>query len=306
MSIEICDQKFNNSYDNADNLLDDLFKAAKLRENLIFRGISRDAEKYPNIMRVWSDKKYCNLYHQEIPILKAFRKYASSLIGSNYGILDFICCAQHYGLPTRLVDWTYDPFVALFFSLSAKPDNAKNFGYRLLMCNKSRQLVLEDIPYSLTVADYNIQSADIRVRGFELFTELISKEEFIEDYCEKEKLNVNGSLVILETNDSNLRINAQRGLFSIPKRLNKDFIEAEYKLAGVRTIQIESKIRDNVLKALKKLGYEKRKLFFDLQSICDSIKDDIIGSDKWNPYNDYDEGLFEDSDWRSHIVPAKK
>jgi hypothetical protein len=58
-------------------------------------------------------------------LLDRFRRYTQHLIHADndfhapiWDEFDTLCLAQHYGLPTLLMDWTLNPYVAAYFALS--------------------------------------------------------------------------------------------------------------------------------------------------------------------------------------------
>jgi hypothetical protein len=83
----------------------------RLRSRFVYRGLNRArCDLSTGLMRLGGD--YARLEHTT---LRNFQKYARREDVPGDTEWDWLALAQHYGLPTRLLDWTYSPFVALHF-----------------------------------------------------------------------------------------------------------------------------------------------------------------------------------------------
>ena len=81
------------------------------RSSYVYRGVEdKDYELSSTLNRLGES-------HLEKHLLRNFRKYSHKQIKSEYtSIWNWLALAQHHGLPTRLLDWTYSPYIALHFA----------------------------------------------------------------------------------------------------------------------------------------------------------------------------------------------
>lgn len=84
----------------------------RFRSRYVFRGLS-DA-RYG--LRTGLGRDGAEELALEAHMLRNFRKYAQRSAVPGDSVWNWIALAQHHGLPTRLLDWTYSPYVALHFA----------------------------------------------------------------------------------------------------------------------------------------------------------------------------------------------
>lgn len=87
-------------------------KIGRFRSRFAFRGLSDATYRLETtLIRLGGD--YVKL---ERHLLRNFRKYAHRSVVERDSVWHWLSVAQHFGLPTRILDWTYSPSIAMHFA----------------------------------------------------------------------------------------------------------------------------------------------------------------------------------------------
>ena len=175
-------------------------RIGRFRSPFVYRGSrSRHYQLDTSLQRLGGE-----YHHLEHHLLRNFRKYARDTTGPTQAATtwDWLALAQHHGLPTRLLDWTYSPYVALHFAT----DDLEAYHEDGVVWALNYVKAAEHLPDRLRLA--------LRGEGSNVFTsELLQPET--SSLRELEELQAEPYVLFLEPPSLDARIVHQHALFSL-------------------------------------------------------------------------------------------
>lgn len=228
--------------------------------DLFIRDLKLDRKGYVYEPLTYKKYKY-NLELDEGNMLKEFANESINYWESNDSYKDshILELAQHHGLPTRLLDWTCNPLIALYF---ATLNNLKQDGV-VWYLDKEKYLNKVDSIYH--ISDIN------------------QVLEYIAYYAKHKNFKLIYDLpLVYKPVQTNERIIVQQSAFMLWGNLTapldeiiEDLFQDE-KDSVLDCIIVQNKVKSKIHNELQNLGISKKTLFPSLDSICDDINNKYI------------------------------
>ncbi|HXX33978.1 MAG TPA: FRG domain-containing protein [Thermodesulfobacteriota bacterium] len=238
-----------------------------------FRGVGKESYKLvPRIYRGKEEIRWEYNASEAVDMRAEFARRAKPFINRNlpYSVGEYLHLMQHYGFPTRLLDWTEGALIALYFAIRI-PRNDKT--PCVWMLNPSW------LNYRNDVTIKNEETGEDK--SLVLYTDSDAVEEFAPDtiirdhYLDEHKLADLPIAVFPPHIDP--RIVAQKSVFTIHGRLKNGFevllkkYAEEAQICKLMISSDQEKIR-NIMKELNRLGMTETTLFPDLEGLSREIQ----------------------------------
>ena len=199
----------------------------------------------------------CNL---EEHILRNFSRYSRPFLdGRPVNEWELLVIAQHHGVPTRLLDWSYSPLVAAHFATtSAVPGRA---------CGIWR------LDWQRIHKAYDFTPLALRIEDIGRLALLGDRDEFTvwDLYHATEK----SFSFLIEPPSLDARISAQAAAFTICSETARSydaFLEDEGLIDALTKYVIPADATSHIRDQLDLAGVEERRLFPDIDGVAASIR----------------------------------
>lgn len=189
-----------------------------------------------------------------------FHLYDKENIQPN-SLLEWLAIMQHYGVPTRLLDFTTSPYAALYFALESydmvsRPDIALYcINYTELMDKTLEIIKKEDNKFKETRQSINGR-----------------QDEIFKEYVDRFNRNV---LWVTEPQRLNARIDKQSGSFLVSgnkgRRINEIISDTEYEEVTIKKIIFPGSKIESIFALLRKMNISGKSIYGDLMGLSRSL-----------------------------------
>jgi len=187
-------------------------------------------------------------------LLRNFRKYAAGDVVPADSAWNWLALGQHHGLPTRMLDWTYSPYVALHFATTRRDRFDEDGCVWMLDYVRAHELAPGELRRCLRDQGANVFTTEM----------LGTVAERVQDLGELG----DGFVVFVEPPSFDARIVNQYALFSLMSRADgslDDWLGEHPELA--RRIVIPAELKWEVRDKLDQANVTERVLFPGLDGL---------------------------------------
>jgi hypothetical protein len=230
----------------------------RYRSNFAYRGVNNASYKLSNgLSRL--GVPYPNM---EQNLVKQFKKYANRQVVERDTDWHWLSVAQHHGLPTRLLDWTYSPIIAVHFATSSMAEYSADSAIWRVNFAEVHGLLQNEYKDKLLQSGSNIFSIDDIANSIPDLTTLSAKHSSISDVA-----------IFFEPPSINERITNQFAYFSalsdpfldMDDWFAKSYVQSQVTIAKiVIPASLKWKVRDH----LDQSNVTERVLFPGLDGLC--------------------------------------